>query len=75
LAAEYTKELGPVSIRGEWGNFEILVNGQLFAKDSNFYVSILDGFPSPENPRWVLISYSNGGSCCPEVAPQIRAAR
>ena len=51
LAAEYTKELGRVLSRGERGNFEILVNGQPFAKDNNFYVSILDGFPSPENPQ------------------------
>ena len=64
-AEENFKELGPVSIRGESGKFEILVNGQLFARDNTWYVSTVDGFPSRKSPKWVLISFSNGGTCCP----------
>ncbi len=69
VAAEYFKELGPVSIRGELGHFEIVFNGQPIAKDDNSYVSIEDGFPSRKNPKWLLISSWNGGSCC---APSYR---
>ncbi len=69
VAAEYFKELGPVSIRGESGHFEIFVNERLIAKDDNWYVSIEDGFPSRKNPKWLLILSSNGGNCC---APSYR---
>ncbi|MCB1510699.1 MAG: trypsin-like peptidase domain-containing protein [Hyphomicrobiaceae bacterium] len=60
----YVKALGPVTIQGENGKFDIAVNGQVIAQDSSFYVNVSDGFPTRKNPKWVLLSFSQGGNCC-----------
>lgn len=63
--ADLVSTLGPVSIQGKFGNFQILVSGQVVATDREIStLFIADAFPSRDHPEWVLLSYGRGGNVC-----------
>ena len=62
----YADKLGPVVITGKAGEpHKVLIDGQVFVEDKDTWsLTVADGFPNREQPRWVLLGYGTGGNAC-----------
>jgi hypothetical protein len=59
------KQIGPVEIQGDSGDFRIVVDGETLLRDADsMFVGIDRVYPDEANPRWQLISFGTGGNAC-----------
>ncbi|MCW2236838.1 trypsin-like peptidase domain-containing protein [Azospirillum canadense] len=61
----HTRKIGPVEIRGDNLDFEILLNGRVAVRDTmSTSVNVVAAFPDESNPRWLVVSHNSGAMIC-----------